>query len=76
MNVIWVAPSPIARGAISTSALRACGSPSVDPRRVAEAEPAQRPELDEQVAERRRATTPIARPVDAERRAEEQRRRR
>jgi hypothetical protein len=26
MNVIWVAPRPIARGAISNRALRACGS--------------------------------------------------
>ena len=28
MNVIWVTPSPMARGAIRTSALRACGSAS------------------------------------------------
>ena len=26
MNVIWLAPRPIALGAMSTSALRACGS--------------------------------------------------
>ena len=28
MNVIWVTPSPIARGAIRISALRAWGSPA------------------------------------------------
>ena len=52
MNVICVAPSPIARGAISSSALRASRIAAVDPRRVAEPEPRQRTELDEQVAER------------------------
>ena len=51
-NVICVAPSPIARGAISVSALRASAVAEVDPRHVPEAEAGQRAELDEQVAER------------------------
>ena len=53
-NVICVAPRPIARGAMSASALRACGSRASIRGRVAEAEPRQRTELDEQVAERAR----------------------
>ena len=51
-NVIWVAPRPMARGAISASALRATVVAEVDPRRVAEAEAGQRPDLDQEVAER------------------------
>ena len=54
MNVICVAPSPIARGAIRVSALRACGSAASIRGVVAEAHPRERPELDEQVAERTR----------------------
>ena len=73
MNVIWVAPSPIARGAISSSALRACGSPSVDPWRVAEAEARQRAELDEQVAERP-GDDADREALDADRSGQEQRR--
>ncbi len=52
MNVICVAPSPIARGAISSERLARLRVVAVDPRVVAEPEPRQRPELDEQVAER------------------------
>ena len=61
MNVIWVAPSPMARGAIRTSAWRACGSPPSIRGVYRKPMPGQRPELDEQVPERPR-TTPIARP--------------
>ena len=71
MNVIWVAPSPMARGAIRISALRACGVAGVDPRRVAEAEPGQRPELDEQVPERAEDDAD-GETLDAERRAEDE----
>ena len=52
MNVIWVTPSPIARGAISVSARRAWGSRLIDVRHVAEAELSQRRELDEEMAHR------------------------
>ena len=51
-KVIWVAPRPMARGAIRARALRACGVAEVDPRLEAEAEPGQRPDLDQQVGER------------------------
>ena len=58
-----VAPSPSARGTISTSVLRASASRE-STRGVIRApiRPHDR-QLDEQVAQRRRATTPIARPT-------------
>ena len=73
-NVIWVAPSPNARGAISKSALRACGSPgrsaacSRKPSRAIGRHWTSR----WPIAPR---TTPIARPLDAERRDEDRARR-
>ena len=72
-NMIWTAPRPSARGAISTSVLRASASPR-STRGVIRA-PMRRidGQLDEQVARARRATTPIARPTHAERRHEQQR---
>ena len=51
-NTTWVAPRPSARGAISTSARRACGSPRSTPRPDPGADPAHRRHLDEQVAGR------------------------
>ncbi len=52
MNVICVAPSPIARGAISGEGLARMRIGGIDPRVVAEPEPGERPDLDQEVAER------------------------
>ena len=51
-NVIWVAPRPIARGAISASAWRACRVARIDAAAGSGSRAAQRRQLDEQVAER------------------------
>ena len=52
MNVIWVAPEPDRPRRHQDQGLARLGVAGVDPGRVAEAEPGQRPELDEQVPER------------------------
>ncbi len=51
-KVIWLAPRPTARGAISTSALRAWSSPRSMRGGPAEPEPVQRPGLDEEMPHR------------------------
>ena len=52
MNVTWPAPSPNARGAMSSRACLRLGIVAIDPGLVAEPEPPERLELDEQVAQR------------------------
>ena len=75
-NVIWVAPRPTARGAISDERLARLRVAGVDPRRVAEARGGRIGRSWTSRWPSDPATTPMARPVDAEDGAEEQRRRR